>query len=538
MTVTAVILLEKESTYTMKLNFKQITTSILAAFTMMFAFASCQEKEEIKAELTLYANDIQFSAQNETKTVKYKSNGTLSFFGDYDWLTVTNNDTHISITTEENPANEFRNATITVRATVQGGDYKELSIKIRQDSKSGVPVGAVAIKDPNFAEYIIKYFDRNQDGHLQNDEAALIKEIDISDYDQTVAPIRTLEGIEHFKNLEVLYCMHAGIQGVVDLSGLSKLNHIECDHNEITELKIAKCPAINSLICEFNSIEKLDLQSAGCTGLQFFNCQGNKLKSLDCSGFTRLQHLYCAMNPELSTLKTTGLSAMTTLACHKTNLTSIKLQDMPGLSYVQANDSKLVSLDLKGMDKLEKIYVGNNYLQALDVTPAPKLTVLECSGNALKTVDGLAGLNNLINFNCSNNLFKTIVLTGKRALKEVNISFNKLESLTLSDCPNITSIVCNGTGLKTLDVAAFANLQKLECEKNELTTLDVSSNLKLETLYARNNKLTELWLAQGQKIKDLKVDNKGVIKYKGAQQSEQGSQPGKDANIYDYTETF
>ena len=517
---------------------KKYATFFVAASTMLFASTSCEKKEEIKAELTVYATDIEFTAMNETKTIKVKTNGTISCSTNYDWLTVSNTDTQISITTEVNDEEEYRYATITVRATTPG-DYKEQTIKVSQQSKSGTPTGAVIIKDANFAEYLVKYWDRNQDGFIQTEEALLIKEIDIADYDQTVAPIKSLEGIEHFKNLEILYCQHAGLEGTLDLSNLGKLHHIECDHNKLTELKIANCPKINSLICEFNEIEKLDIQSAGCAEIQFFNCQGNKLKSLDCSGFTKLQHLYCAFNPELSKFVTTKLSAMTTLACHKTSLTALNLQDMPLLSFIQCNDSRLVSLDLKGMDKLESLNVNNNYLQALDVTNTTKLKDLNCAGNALSSINGLEGLNDLVNFDCSNNMIKNVVLTGKSSLKNVNVSSNnKLVTFTLTGCPKITSLICSSSNMKSLYVSEFAELTKLDCEKNELTTLDVSSNLKLETLYARNNKLSDLWLATGQKIKDMKVDDKGIIKYKGAQQEEQGSLPGRDANIIDYTEKF
>lgn len=527
--------IDKESIRKMNVNIKKYATLFLAACATMFATTSCEEKAVVKAELTLFATEIQFSGMGETKTIKVKTNGTISCTADYDWLTITSTNSQISITPDKNDSDEYREAIITVRATTQG-DYKEGTIKVIQQSKNGTPSGAVYIKDANFADYVLKYYDRDQDGFLQTEEAAMIKEIDVSEYDQTIAPIKTLEGIEHFSNLEILYCNRAGLQGVLDLSNLRKLQHIECDHNEITELKIAQCPAITSLICEFNKIEKLDIKAAGCTQLTFFNCQGNKLKTLDCSGFTKLQHLYCAFNEELSTLTTTNLQAMTTLACHKTNLTSVKLQDMPMLEFIQCNDSNLTELDLKGMDKLQSININSNYIQELDVTDTPKLKTLNCGENLLSSIKGLAGLNNLVDFDCSNNLIETAIeLSGKSGLKNVNVSSNKIKSLTLTGCPNVISLICSDAKLKTLDVSGLPNLEKLDCQKNELTTLDVSANSKLKTLYAKNNSLTELWLAEGQKIEDMKLDDMGVIKYKGNQQ---GSKPGNDADILDYTGTF
>lgn len=516
---------------TMKYNFKKYSAIASAICSLLLIGISCEKKEQdgndAEAELSVTPKSLMFSADGESKTLNVSTNGTVSVTDCPSWLTVTvSNNTLISVEPDPNTGEENRYATLIVTASTKRNTAEE-RIQITQLAENTLPDDVVAFDDAYFESLMLDGYDRNKDGMLQKDEAALITELDLADPEQVIT---SLKGIEHFVNLESLDCQYAGISEPLDVSGLLKLKYLLCDHNQIPELKFANCPSITSIICEYNKIEKLDLKVAGCNGLEFLACDGNRLTSLDCSGMQKLQYIACAKN-NISDLKVDNLPLLKTLACYSNPIKKLPLQEMPKLDWLKCNETELTELDLKGMSNMMWLDCSGNFLLTLDFSETPLIKELYCSGNIIEDIKGMDELKQLLKFHCDNNYITSLNLTGKQSLQEMNCSENNLASLAFNGCAALESLVCNKASLTELDVTMLPALRLLECKDNSLTSLDVSTNLKLEKLWATGNGLSVLWMSAGQTVENMLIDDRNVIRYRG-------SQPGKDAEIHDYTETF
>ena len=74
---------------------------------------------------------------------------------------------------------------------------------------------------------------------------------------------------------------------------------------------------ITGLDCARNQLTELNVQ--GCTALQELKCSGNKLTELNVQGLTALQELFCHFN-QLTVLNVQDLTALKYLVCHGNRL--------------------------------------------------------------------------------------------------------------------------------------------------------------------------------------------------------------------------
>jgi Leucine-rich repeat (LRR) protein len=218
-------------------------------------------------------------------------------------------------------------------------------------------------------------------------------------------------------------------------------------------------------------VHELNVSSSGITSLaaieyfenlEFLDCQGNNLASLD----------------------VTALSDLETLDCYGNVLTTLNVAGMDNLRYLTCNNNQLVVLDLTSLEDLRELKCQINQLTDLEITNLDHLEVLDCSTNELATLD-LTGLDHLITLNCSANSLTSLDFTGLEEYLE--------------------TIICGGNNLTALNVSALANLTSLMCNDNNLTTLDLSANTNLETVscYA-NAELVTLFIKNG------KIENFGT----------------------------
>lgn len=117
----------------------------------------------------------------------------------------------------------------------------------------------VEILDANFREHLKGEFPNAFIGDFMDANHTDIvncKEINIC---YCYPKIESLEGIEHFINIEYLFC----------------------SLNDLTSLDISKNLALTSLDCQYNNLISLDVTKN--VALEYINCKDNKLSSLDLS---------------------------------------------------------------------------------------------------------------------------------------------------------------------------------------------------------------------------------------------------------------
>lgn len=128
--------------------------------------------------------------------------------------------------------------------------------------------------------------------------------------------IESLEGIQYFTNMTVLYCANCSNLKSLDVNGCRSLAFLYCHNTKIKELDVTNCMKLYYLSCySCRDLEKLDAR--GCKDLETLNCNSCvKLKSLNVSGCSLLKHLYSYSCNNLKSLDASGCEALTYLTCH------------------------------------------------------------------------------------------------------------------------------------------------------------------------------------------------------------------------------
>ena len=151
---------------------------------------------------------------------------------------------------------------------------------------------------------------------------------------------------------------------------------LDLPNKNITSLAgIEYFTALEFLDCSGNQLTTLDVTKL--TKLMFLICAGNQLTTLDVTGLTSLTDLVCSDN-QLTTLDVTGLTSLTTLICAGNQLTALDVTGLTNLMSLHCNDNQLVSLNVSTLEELGILWCHGNKMTALDITHNADLWDLEC----------------------------------------------------------------------------------------------------------------------------------------------------------------
>ena len=301
---------------------------------------------------------------------------------------------------------------------------------------------SIDIPDANFKAYCVKNFDMDGDGEISEEEALRVTVISFYS-DIKHQNVKSLKGIEHFKNLVELSC-----SGNPDLES----NHL-------------------------GQITSLDLSNN--TSLVMLNCDNNLLSSLDLSKNTLLKDLYCRWN----------------------FLAALDVRNNKELIRMHCSGNQIAAIDVSNNTALRDFWCENNLLKGLDVSKNTALIYLGFSGNSISSID-LSNNTALDKLWCVSNQLSTIDVSHSTALTEFNCGVNQLTSLDVSKNTALTTLVCCYNQLSSLSLASNTALQELECHTNKLTSLDISRNASLSKLSAwpQIGTLAELFKKQNQSV--------------------------------------
>jgi len=357
-----------------------------------------------------------------------------------------------------------------------------------------------------------------------------------------------------------------GLTGVLDVTGLTRLERLECARNSLTEVHVSGLVNLKYLFCYDNNLTELD--ASGLTNLERLSCYNNALTELNTTGLTELEDLNCSYN-SLTALDLTGLAnlnranvshnlfadtnALTgtdsipafeewdtggfTFSPQKVRVGDCYPGDIAIINTIIENNSRLgwplcpymdedvktdynwMSMNWPGVwwsgDAADKRVIGlglgwgekgRGPLETLDVSGLTNLEWLTCSTNRLTelNVSGLAKLKWLV---CYDNNLTELDLSGLTNLEWLWCYSNRLTELNVSGLAKLEELDCWDNDLTELDVTDLTNLQALYCSRNNLTALDVSGLTNLEWLYCDENNLTTLDLSGLAKLEWADVSN-------------------------------
>ena len=145
------------------------------------------------------------------------------------------------------------------------------------DDDPGLAIDATNFPDANFRQLIHDLPENNGDDYLSYDEISSIEELYATGYE-----IKDLKGVEHFRELKLLFCGNNQLT-TLNLSGNTKLESLRCGNNQLTTLRLSACTKLNSLDCSHNQLTTLDVsQNPLLTNIE---CTFNQIKGLGMDAF-------------------------------------------------------------------------------------------------------------------------------------------------------------------------------------------------------------------------------------------------------------
>ncbi len=218
----------------------------------------------------------------------------------------------------------------------------------------------------------------------------------------------------------------------------------------------------------------------GSSRLSTLVCCGNKLTAIDLSGATALRSLYCQDN-ELSKLDVTPCKSLTDIDCSGNNLSTLTITEKthPSIENINVSGNKLGALTGSStgslvirQQNLQHLYAANNKFGTINVASNKYLDLLDCSGNKFASRLTLTANDSLTVLMCRDNAFTGVITP------------------TTTGLPLLSHIVADGNSLTTLDLSQSAALSYVSCADNKLTQIGLPAGVKLYAMSCGGNKLT------------------------------------------------
>ena len=318
-----------------------------------------------------------------------------------------------------------------------------------------------------------------------------------------------------------------GLINEANLTGLSKLEYLNVNENQLVSLNVSGLNTLSDLYCFNNLLKVLDLSNT--VGLTNLNCSSNKLTDINISGLNKLEKFRC-VNNELTSLDVSGLNRLKTFDCSSNKLASLDVSNLTNLSDLDCRSNPLISLNTNGCINLEEL-CSRGYgsvdrdpnLSDLDVSHLVNLVHLNIHCSGITTLN-VSGLKKLTKLECSNNKIAELDVSESTSLEYLNCEYNQISVLNVGKLPNLNVLLCGHNQITRLDIAESVNLTNLSCSSNQITELnaaglvnlislacsnnqitklDVSKLVKLEILYCNTNQITNLDVAELVSLKEL-----------------------------------
>ena len=225
-------------------------------------------------------NTLRIAAAGGDKSFSFTTSGdwTAKVADGQDWCSIspesgTAPDGTITISVqpvEEEP----RSTTITITC----GETSE-TFTVKQELPSEMEL---RFPDPVFREFVLKNYDRDNDGTISTEEAEAVTYMSADG--GSLYAFDSLQGIELFVNLTNLYCSLNNFT-TLDLSKNTKLQDLNCSYNNnLIELNLSGCSELTNIVCNNNPIlPELDVSQTGLenstatiTAIQLMSCPSLK----------------------------------------------------------------------------------------------------------------------------------------------------------------------------------------------------------------------------------------------------------------------
>jgi hypothetical protein len=172
------------------------------------------------------------------------------------------------------------------------------------------------------------------------------------------------------KQIFMIHFWEKGVYGAVSFARLKKLQYVNCNYNQITEIDFTDCEALDCISCDRNNITRIELR--GCKSFCSMYCRANKLTEI-------------VFEIEPYRIEGSGQNVSITLYNNKNGVYSrtISLQepifDNPAICYqdgmIQSSNNSIVLTDFSVAPRGKDNYLGGTmhfiYSEELEKEPIP-----------------------------------------------------------------------------------------------------------------------------------------------------------------------
>ncbi|WP_440121257.1 leucine-rich repeat domain-containing protein [Tenacibaculum sp. Ill] len=397
--------------------------------------------------------------------------------------------------------------------------------------------GQINFPDTNFKQALLTHdpiIDTSGNGEIEEAEALSIDRLNLDNKN-----ISSLDGIQFFKNLEVLNCSDNSIKKIdySQTSTLTKLRFLTARRNQISSVDVRNC-ALWGLRLEDNPIKHAYL-----TGPSTFQMEAQwgiyfDLDVIEYVCISNAQYM-----PQSNGVDHRGFWDRIGSALHigECTIVTCPIINFPDPNFKQA---LVEDYDTDGdgeicIDEAEKItlignYNNKNISDLTGIEYLTNLTVLYLNSNKLTSVDFSNNLK-LRNLSLSYNQISSINIENNLALESLDLSNNLLTNININNNKNLRSIFINDNKISKLDASNLTKLFYINTTHNpflttlnttncsalkdmqiwncQITQLDINTNPNIESIQAHNNKITGLNITSNNtKIKRLILNNNLISK--------------------------
>jgi hypothetical protein len=212
------------------------------------------------------------------------------------------------------------------------------------------------------------------------------------------------------------FTLNAQIIDIPDANFKNALIENGVDTNGDGEISTSEAEAITSLSLVNRNMASLE-GIEYFTNINYLNCTGNQLTSIDVSQLDQLFGLVCHNNM-LSSINVDNNLLMNSLGCANNLIAVLNVDNNTMLTSLSCYDNLITSLDLTNNTILENLRCDNN--QITEIT--------------FGTITGNISMGTVFTLNCSNNLLTTLDLSSVHMTQHgINVSNNQLTSLILKN---------------------------------------------------------------------------------------------------------
>jgi hypothetical protein len=252
--------------------------------------------------------------------------------------------------------------------------------------------------------------------------------------------IISIEGIQYFTELEILYLDGNKISDISYLSGLANLITVSLGSNQISDISSLSGLA-NLITVSLNSNQISDISSlsglANLIHLRLYSNQISDISSL--SGLTNLTYLLLSGNQISDISPISGLENLTTLTIGNQISDISPLSGLMNLTALVLDENEIYNVSpLSGLTNLTFLYLYNNNIY--DISPLSGLTNLynlDLRNNQISDISALSGLTNMFYLDLGDNqiidIYPLIENSGMDNGDELKINDNPLNSTSIND---------------------------------------------------------------------------------------------------------